>query len=54
MMRLRLVPEETNLDFFRPMRFWLAVSIIGVIGTLILLPVRGLNFGVDFLQKACK
>ncbi len=49
MMRLRLVPEETNLDFFRPMRFWLAVSIIGVIGTLILLPVRGLNFGVDFL-----
>ncbi|MCB1351137.1 MAG: protein translocase subunit SecF [Rhodobacteraceae bacterium] len=48
-MRLRLVPEETNLDFFRPMRFWLAVSIIGVIGTLILLPVRGLNFGVDFL-----
>lgn len=49
MKRLRLVPEETNLDFFRPMRFWLAVSIIGVIGTLILLPVRGLNFGVDFL-----
>jgi preprotein translocase subunit SecF len=31
------------------MRFWLAVSVLGVIATLIILPIRGLNFGVDFL-----
>jgi preprotein translocase subunit SecF len=47
-MRLRLVPEKTNFDFFRPMRFWLAVSLFGVLATLVLVPVRGLNYGVDF------
>lgn len=46
---LRLVPDNTNFDFFKPMRFWLAVSILGVVATCILLPIRGLNFGVDFL-----
>ena len=30
MRRLRLVPDDTNFDFFRPMRFWLAVSLLGV------------------------
>lgn len=47
-MRLRLVPDKTNIDFFRTSRFWLAVSLLGVIGALIVIPVRGLNFGVDF------
>lgn len=46
---LRLVPDHTNFDFFKPMRFWLAVSLLGVIATVVLLPIRGLNFGVDFL-----
>ncbi|MBP7002423.1 protein translocase subunit SecF [Amaricoccus sp.] len=46
---LRLVPDHTNFDFFRPMRFWLAVSLIGTIATFVILPIRGLNFGVDFL-----
>ena len=27
MRHLRLVPDDTNFDFFRPMRFWLAVSL---------------------------
>ena len=31
------------------MRFWLAVSILGVVLTLVILPIRGLNYGVDFL-----
>jgi preprotein translocase SecF subunit len=48
-MRLRLISDNPNIDFFRPMRFWLAVSLIGVLGTLIVLPIRGLNYGVDFL-----
>jgi preprotein translocase SecF subunit len=49
MRRLRLVPDNTSIDFFKPMRFWLAVSLLGVVGTLIILPIRGLNYGVDFL-----
>ena len=48
-MRLRLISDNPSIDFFRPMRFWLAVSLIGVLGTLIVLPIRGLNYGVDFL-----
>ena len=33
-MRLRLVPDDTNINFFAPlaMRFWLAVSILGMVG----------------------
>jgi preprotein translocase subunit SecF len=47
-MRLRLIPDKTNIDFFRGSRFWLAVSILGVVASLVLVAVRGLNFGVDF------
>lgn len=47
-MRLRLVPDNTKIDFFKYMRFWLAVSILGIIGSLISLAVLGLNYGVDF------
>ncbi|TPE53751.1 protein translocase subunit SecF [Amaricoccus solimangrovi] len=47
-MRFRLVPDTTNIDFFRYMRFWLAVSIIGVIGSFVSLAIFGLNYGVDF------
>ena len=49
MRRLRLIPDDTKFDFFRPMRFWLAVSLFGVLATCVLLPIRGLNYGVDFL-----
>ncbi len=48
-MRLRLIPDDINLDFFKPLRFWLAVSLLGVVATVIILPIRGLNYGVDFL-----
>jgi preprotein translocase subunit SecF len=47
-MRLRLVPEVTKIDFMRYTRLWLIISAIGVIGSLALLPTKGLNFGVDF------
>ncbi len=47
-MRLRLVPENTNWNFFRYMRFWLVVSIIGTLGSFVSLGVLGLNYGVDF------
>jgi preprotein translocase SecF subunit len=49
-MRLRLVPEKTEINFFAPwaMRFWLAVSIVGMIASIGLFLVKGLNYGVDF------
>lgn len=48
-MGLRLIPDDITLDFFKPLRFWLAVSLLGVVATIIILPIRGLNYGVDFL-----
>lgn len=49
-MRLRLVPDQTNVNFFAPwaMRFWLGVSAIGMIASVVLFLVMGLNYGVDF------
>jgi preprotein translocase subunit SecF len=47
-MRLRLIPEKTEIDFFRTMRFWLVISVLAVVVSLVLVPTRGLNFGVDF------
>jgi preprotein translocase SecF subunit len=47
-MRLRLVPETTNINFFRYMWFWLGVSVLGMIASLALVLTIGLNFGVDF------
>jgi preprotein translocase subunit SecF len=48
-MSFRFISETPTFDFFRTMRFWLAVSILGVVLTLVVLPIRGLNYGVDFL-----
>jgi len=48
-MSFRFLSETPSIDFFKPMRFWLAVSVLGVVLTVIILPIRGLNFGVDFL-----
>ena len=49
-MRLRLVPEVTTINFFSPwaMRFWLAVSGVGMVASLLLYLTVGLNYGVDF------
>ena len=48
-MSFRFLSETPSIDFFKPMRFWLAVSVLGIVLTVIILPIRGLNFGVDFL-----
>ena len=47
-MRLRLVPDVTNINFFRYMKFWLGISILGILLSFASLAVRGLNYGVDF------
>ena len=48
-MSFRLLADVPTFDFFKPLRFWLAVSILGVLLTVVVLPIRGLNYGVDFL-----
>jgi preprotein translocase subunit SecF len=49
-MRLRLVPDNTKINFFAPwaMRFWLVVSLAGMALSIVLFLTMGLNYGVDF------
>lgn len=48
-MRLKLVPDETKIDFFRLGWFWLGLSVLLVVGSIGSYGVRGLNYGIDFL-----
>lgn len=48
-MRLRLVPAETNFDFFRFRNITMGLSIAAVILSLAAWLIIGLNFGIDFL-----
>ncbi|MGI1663610.1 protein translocase subunit SecF [Palleronia sp. KMU-117] len=47
-MRLRLVPETTNIDFFRFWKATFGISIVAMIVSLVLFLTMGLNFGIDF------
>jgi preprotein translocase subunit SecF len=46
---LKLVPDNTNLDFMRWRNLALVLSIMATIASLALVPLRGLNLGVDFV-----
>ncbi|PSJ36875.1 protein translocase subunit SecF [Allosphingosinicella deserti] len=46
---LKLVPDNTNLDFMRWRNVALVLSIIVTVASLALVAVRGLNLGVDFV-----
>lgn len=46
--RLRLVPEKTNIDFFKVQWITFGASVVAVIASLLAVAVIGLNFGVDF------
>ena len=46
-MRMRLVPDDTNIDFFMPRHLWLGPSSL-LIASLVIVPDKGLNFGIDF------
>ncbi|MCF8512038.1 MAG: protein translocase subunit SecF [Rhodobacteraceae bacterium] len=46
--RLRLVPEKTNIDFFKLQWITFGASVAAVIVSLLAVLVLGLNFGVDF------
>lgn len=47
-MRLRLVPQDTNWDFFKYRKITSGLSIVAVLASLILWFTVGLNFGIDF------
>lgn len=47
-MRLRLVPQETNWDFFGRAKMWVGISIIAIILAFVSYFWHGLNYGIDF------
>ncbi|MBV0912893.1 protein translocase subunit SecF [Anianabacter salinae] len=47
-MRLRLVPQETNYDFFRWRKTTFGASMVAMVLSLVVWLSVGLNFGIDF------
>ncbi len=47
--RLKLVPDVTNIDFFRVQWLTFGLSIFLMVASVGIVAVKGLNFGVDFL-----
>ena len=47
-MRLKLVPQETDWDFFRRSRRWLGIAGLLVVLALASFLIQGLNYGIDF------
>jgi preprotein translocase subunit SecF len=46
---LKLVPDDTNIDFMKVRNIALILSVLVTIASLVLVGVRGLNLGVDFV-----
>ena len=46
--RLRLVPEKTNIDFFKIQWVTFGASVVAMLASLVLVFTMGLNFGIDF------
>jgi preprotein translocase SecF subunit len=46
--RLRLVPEKTNINYFRLQWITFGISVSAMIASVILILTIGLNFGIDF------
>jgi len=46
--RLKLVPDQTNIDFFRLQWVTFGASAVAVLATFVLVATMGLNFGIDF------
>jgi preprotein translocase subunit SecF len=47
-MRLRLVKENTNFDFFKRWKLWLGISAVMMVVAFASFMIQGLNFGIDF------
>jgi preprotein translocase subunit SecF len=46
--RLKLVPEKTNIDFFRWAPLTFGASVVATVLSVVLVLVMGLNMGIDF------
>jgi len=47
-MRLRLVRENTSIDFFSRARIWLGISMVAMVLAFASFLIQGLNYGIDF------
>lgn len=47
-MRLKLVPSNTNWDFFGTSRITLGLSAIAMVASIVVFFMMGLNYGIDF------
>ncbi|MEM6890226.1 MAG: protein translocase subunit SecF [Pseudomonadota bacterium] len=47
-MRLRLVKQNTNFDFFKRWKLWLGLSGLMMVVAVASFMIQGLNFGIDF------
>ncbi|SFC57434.1 protein translocase subunit SecF [Tropicimonas isoalkanivorans] len=48
-MRMKLVPDNTNFDFFKFMPITFGASMLAMVVSVVLFFAVGLNFGIDFL-----
>src|SRR3546814_8399971 len=46
---LKLVPENTNIHFLKWRNVAMTISLLSIIASIVLVSVRGLNLGVDFV-----
>jgi len=46
--RLKLVPDDTKIDFFRWQYLTFGISALAMVVSVVLLLTMGLNFGIDF------
>ncbi|HEY0165274.1 MAG TPA: protein translocase subunit SecF, partial [Sphingomicrobium sp.] len=46
---LKLIPDNTNIDFMRWRNLALVLSILVTVASLVIVGVRGLNLGIDFV-----
>ena len=47
-MRLKLVPQDTKIDFFRFWRYTFGASVLAMVLSIVAFFAMGLNFGIDF------
>ncbi|WP_299144855.1 protein translocase subunit SecF [uncultured Tateyamaria sp.] len=47
-MRLKLVKQNTNFDFFSRWKMWLGISALMMVIGFVSFAIQGLNFGIDF------
>jgi preprotein translocase subunit SecF len=47
-MRLKLVPSDTKIDFFKRAKLWLGISVLMMVVAFGSFIIQGLNFGIDF------